>query len=83
MTQNEKNDTAAAAGGSEPGEEILQEYTKTFWQNSKFWLWVVLLLIIAGFCLGVQENRDEHVHDPRRIEGGGGVFRYFQPVEGQ
>lgn len=51
MTQNEKNDAAAAVGKVEPGEEILQEYTKTYWQNSKFWLWAVLLLIIAGFAL--------------------------------
>ena len=36
---------------AKPGEEILQEYTKRFWQNSKFWLGVVLLLIIAVFAL--------------------------------
>lgn len=33
------------------GEEILEEYQKKFWQNSKFWLWVALLLILAVFAL--------------------------------
>lgn len=33
------------------GEEILEEYRKPFWQNSKFWLWAVLLLILAVFAL--------------------------------
>jgi hypothetical protein len=33
------------------GEEILQEYTKKLWQNSKFWLGVALLLILAVFAL--------------------------------
>ena len=51
MTQNEKNTPVGAAGNEAPDEEILQEYTKKFWQNSKFWLWVVLLLIIAVFAL--------------------------------
>lgn len=51
MEQNEKNNAAAAASGAGQGEEILQEYTKPFWQNSKFWLWVVLLLVIVVFAL--------------------------------
>jgi hypothetical protein len=33
------------------GEEILEEYTKKFWQNSKFWLAVASLLILAVFAL--------------------------------
>lgn len=32
-------------------EEILQEYQKKFWQNSKFWLAVASLLILAAFAL--------------------------------
>jgi len=34
----------------EPGEEILQEYQKKFWQNSKFWLAMATLLILAIFA---------------------------------
>jgi hypothetical protein len=50
MTPNEKNSPAAPA--AEPqGEEILQEYQKRFWQNSKFWLGVASLLILAVFAL--------------------------------
>jgi hypothetical protein len=48
MPQNEKNN--AGAGGETQGEDILQEYTKKFWQNSKFWLGVASLLILAVFA---------------------------------
>ena len=51
MVQNEPNNVPAPVAGEAQGEEILQEYTRRFWQNSKFWLWVVLLLIIAVFGL--------------------------------
>ena len=33
------------------GEEILQEFQKKFWQNSKFWLAVASLLILVVFAL--------------------------------
>jgi hypothetical protein len=33
------------------GEEILEEYRKPFWRNSKFWLGAVSLLILAVFAL--------------------------------
>ncbi|HOW44423.1 MAG TPA: hypothetical protein PK919_04535 [Candidatus Aminicenantes bacterium] len=32
------------------GQEILEEYRRPFWQNSKFWLGVVLLLVLAVFA---------------------------------
>jgi hypothetical protein len=48
MPQNQKN--SAGAGNETQGEEILQEYTKKFWQNSKFWLGVASLLILAVFA---------------------------------
>ncbi len=47
MAQEEKKCSAV-----EPeGEEILQEYQKEFWQNSKFWLGVASLLIFAVFAV--------------------------------
>ncbi|MCU0237123.1 MAG: hypothetical protein MUC72_08590 [Acidobacteria bacterium] len=49
--QNKKNNAAGADPGGKQGEEILQEYTKPFWQNSKFWLWAVLVLVMAVFVL--------------------------------
>ena len=50
MTQNEKNGPTAPVGGTQ-GEEILDEYIKKFWQNSKFWLAVASLLILATFAV--------------------------------
>ena len=35
----------------EQGEEILDEYQKKFWQNSKFWLGAVMLLVFAVFAV--------------------------------
>jgi hypothetical protein len=51
MTQNEKNSSAPLLQPEARGEEILQEYQKRFWQNSKFWLGVASLLILAVFAL--------------------------------
>jgi len=51
MAQEEKNTPAAPLPDPPQGEEILQEYQKKFYQNSKFWLWAVLLLVLAGFAL--------------------------------
>jgi hypothetical protein len=50
MSQDEKNNPAAPAAETQ-GEEILTEYQKKFWQNSKFWLGVASLLILAVFAL--------------------------------
>ena len=46
MTQDERKPDAAPQG-----EEILDEYQKRFWQNSKFWLGVAALLIFAVFAV--------------------------------
>jgi hypothetical protein len=51
MAQEEKNPSAAPPPVGPQGEEILEEYQKRFWQNSKFWLGVVSLLIFAVFAL--------------------------------
>lgn len=42
---------AEKASAQTQGEEILEEYRRPFWQNSKFWLWAVLLLVMAVFAL--------------------------------
>lgn len=46
MEPEEKNDAPAFAG-----QEILEEYVRPFWQNSKFWLGAVSLLLLAVFVL--------------------------------
>jgi len=51
MTQNDENNSMLPPAEATPGDEILQEYTKKFWQNSKFWLGVASLLILAVFAL--------------------------------
>jgi hypothetical protein len=51
MAQNEKNSAAVPPVPEMQGEEILQEYQKRFWQNSKFWLGIASLLILAVFTL--------------------------------
>jgi len=48
MTENEKNNSSV--GSETQGEEILDAYIKKFWQNSKFWLGVASLLILAVFA---------------------------------
>lgn len=47
---NEKNHIPGPPAAPQ-GEEILDEYIKKFWQNSKFWLGVALLLILAVFAV--------------------------------
>jgi hypothetical protein len=37
--------------GAPQGEEILQEYQKRFWQNSKFWLGAAVLAALAVFAV--------------------------------
>jgi len=51
MNENKRNPGPLAPPAAEEGEEILQEYQKKFWQNSKFWLGVATLLILAVFAL--------------------------------
>jgi len=51
MNENKRNPEPIYAPAAEQGEEILQEYQKKFWQNSKFWLGVTSLLILAVFAL--------------------------------
>ena len=51
MNENKRNPEPIHAPAAEQGEEILQEYQKKFWQNSKFWLGVASLLILAVFAL--------------------------------
>ena len=50
MAQDEKN-TVKDAPAKSGEEDFLGEYQKRFWQNSKFWLGVVSLLIFAVFAV--------------------------------
>lgn len=51
MTQNEKNGPGASLSGAPQGDEILDEYIRPWWQNSKIWLGVTVLVIAAVFAL--------------------------------
>jgi hypothetical protein len=47
MSNDEQNGRPAPPAGQAGGEEILEAYRKRFWQRSKFWLGVVMLLALA------------------------------------
>ena len=51
MPQDERNAHGDSPSAAPQGEEILEEYRKRFWQNSKFWLGVAALLIFAAFAV--------------------------------
>jgi hypothetical protein len=51
MSQDERNIRAEPLPAAPQGEEILEEYQRRFWQNSKFWLGLVSLLIFAAFAV--------------------------------
>lgn len=51
MNENRTNPAPLIPPAVEQGEEILEEYRKKFWQNSKFWLGMASLLILAIFAL--------------------------------
>ena len=48
--QQKKTDSGPAATAPGPNGEILQEYYRSFWHNSKFWLGVVLVFIFLVFA---------------------------------
>ena len=43
--EQKKADSQPLERANEKNEEILQEYYKSFWRNSKFWLGVVVFFI--------------------------------------
>lgn len=51
MTPEDKDRPQAPGDPQAQGEEILEEYWRPIWQNSKFWLGVATLLILAVFAL--------------------------------
>ena len=56
------------------GEEILEEYQKKFWQNSKFWLGVVSLLILATFALVYRTTVMSTAMSPAELKGAMELF---------
>ncbi len=51
MNSPEPTPSASPVNPEAQGQEILEEYRRPFWQNSKFWLGVVSLLILAAFAV--------------------------------
>lgn len=51
MNEDQHNPDLLTPPAAGQGNEILQEYQKKFWQNSKFWLAAASLLILAVFAL--------------------------------
>ncbi|HSQ35331.1 MAG TPA: hypothetical protein VLQ89_04985 [Candidatus Binatia bacterium] len=48
--EQKKTDPLSSPPLPEPNEAILQEYTRSFWQNSKFWLGMVMFLAFLLFA---------------------------------
>ncbi|MFH2108284.1 MAG: hypothetical protein ABII93_06415 [Chrysiogenia bacterium] len=51
MNEDKHNPDPLITPAVTQGKEILQNFQKKFWQNSKFWLAVASLLILAAFAL--------------------------------
>lgn len=69
MTQDERKPDIAPQG-----EEILDEYQKRFWQNSKFWLGVAALLIFAAFALVYKKTVMDTAMSPAELKAAMELF---------
>ncbi len=52
----------------EPDPEILQDYTRSFWQNSKFWMWAVLIAIMVLFAFVFKKAVMDTSLDPKQLK---------------
>jgi len=57
---------AAPVPGQDP--EILKDYVKSFWQNSKFWMWLVLLIIFLLFAYVFKKAVMDTSLDPQQLK---------------
>ncbi len=64
----EKTDPSAPLPADQEYQEILQEYYQSFWHNSKFWLGVVLLLIILIFAFIFKKTVLDTTMNPRQLK---------------
>jgi len=66
--EQKKTDPLKAA--PEPGKEgeILHDYIKSFWQNSKFWMWTVLLIIFVLFGYVFKKAVIDTSVDPQQLK---------------
>jgi hypothetical protein len=67
---NEKNKTGlpAAVPAAGEGEEILDEYYKSFWRNSKFWLGVALVAIFLIFVFIFKKSVIDTTVKPQQLK---------------
>lgn len=53
---------------TQENQKILQDYTRSFWNNSKFWLGVVLLLILIVFAFIYKKTVLDTTIYPRQLK---------------
>jgi hypothetical protein len=64
----EMKTSAPLKAQSDPDAEILQDYTKSFWRNSKFWMWAVLAVIILVFAIVFKKAVMDTSIDPGQLK---------------
>ena len=69
MNQEQKKpDPGLATPEAAPDEEILQEYTQSFWHNSKFWLWIALAVIFLLFAFVYKKTVVDTTLKPQELK---------------
>jgi hypothetical protein len=69
MNQEQKKpDPGSATPAPEPDQEILQEYTQSFWHNSKFWLWIALVVIFLLFAFVYKKTVVDTTMKPQELK---------------
>jgi hypothetical protein len=67
--QQKKTDPGPAATAPVQNGEILQEYYRSFWKNSKFWLGVVLVFIFLVFAFIYKKTVIDTSINPQQLKG--------------
>jgi hypothetical protein len=68
MMHEETKIPAAQTAQRGSDAEILQDYTRSFWRNSKFWMWCVLAVIILVFALVFKKAVMDTSIDPGQLK---------------
>jgi hypothetical protein len=68
MNNDQKMDPVTPLPEAQKNQEILQEYYQSFWHNSKFWLGVVLLLILLIFAFIYKKTVLDTAMNPRQLK---------------
>lgn len=68
MNEEKKTTAAPPADGGQDHGEILQEYTRSFWHNSRFWLGVVVVFFTLLFAFLYKKTIVDTSMDPKQLK---------------